>query len=94
MLNIVQKSPLSRESNEYKSALSRFAKHYRDNNAHTRLKYLIDNDPYGEFADYLQNTDQREHLDSLLNYPPTDAEIEEAFLEYLNPNLLRMLLII
>ena len=87
LLNIVQKSPLSRESNEYKSALSRFAKRYRDNNAHTRLKYLIDNDPYGEFADYLQNTDQREHLDSLLNYPPTDAEIEEAFLEYLNPNL-------
>jgi len=87
LLNLVQNSPLSKESDDYKSALSRFAKRYRDNNAHTRLKYLIDNDPYGEFADYLQNTDQREHLDSLLNYPPTDAEIEEAFWEYLNPNL-------
>ncbi len=87
LLNIVQKSPISKESDEYKAALSRFAKRYRDNNAHTRLKYLIENDPYGEFADYLQNTDQREHLDSLLNFPPTDAEIEEAFLEYLNPNL-------
>lgn len=87
LLNMVQKSPISKESDEYKAALSRFAKRYRDNNAHTRLKYLIENDPYGEFADYLQNTDQREHLDSLLNFPPTDAEIEEAFWEYLNPNL-------
>lgn len=87
LLKLVQNSPLSRESDEYKSALSRFTKRFRDNNAHTRLRQLIGNDPYGEFADYLQQTDQKEHFDSLLNFPPTDVEIEEAFLLYLKPNL-------
>lgn len=87
ILQMVQNSSLSRESDEYKSALSRFAKRFRDNNAHTRLRQLIENDPYGEFADYLQQTEQKEHFDSLLNFPPTDADIEESFWAYLNPNL-------
>lgn len=87
ILQMVQNSSLSRESDEYKSALSRFAKRFRDNNAHTRLRQLIENDPYGEFADYLQQTEQKEHFDSLLNFSPTDAEIEESFWAYLNPNL-------
>ena len=87
LLQMAKKSPLSQESDDYKTAMTRFAKRYRDNNAHTRLKNLLENDPYGEFAYYLQQTSERERFDSILQYSPTDAEIEKAFWEYLTPNM-------
>lgn len=87
LLRFSGKGVITKETQEYQGALSRFSKRFLSSNARKRLSELLENDPYNEFVDYLSSSRDSALMDSILVNEPTNEVIENAFLAYLEPSV-------
>lgn len=87
LLQIVADTSSADFHKAYSEGLQRFSKRYMSTNIRTKIKDLVENDPYGEFDSFLSETFGQTFIDSIMNSEPTEEEIQFLFDASLYPNI-------
>ena len=87
LLQIVSDTTSDAFAKCYMEGFERFAKKYESTDVSARLKYLIQNDPYNGFYEYIVNQIGEQSVENLLNNQPTLESIKRQFDYYLSVSM-------
>lgn len=87
LLQIVADTTSADFHKAYSEGLQRFSQRYMSTNVHTKMKELLENDPYGKFEVFIKAEAGNYIVDSIINSEPTEEEIKSIYDYYLFPSI-------